>query len=121
MDGTTLNLMSLGMGLLLVLLALPMILGKLRPNRIYGFRTRKTLSDPGIWYPANRAAGLAMLVSGLLMMTASACIMLLWKNAGLDALGVAHIVLWAAALGGMTWFSFRALRKLPGGERTGAG
>ena len=45
--------------------SLPMILGKVGPNRIYGFRTRKTLSDPSIWYPANRAAGWFTLASAV--------------------------------------------------------
>ncbi|MCY3747116.1 MAG: SdpI family protein [Acidobacteria bacterium] len=34
-----------------------MILGKIPPNRIVGFRTEDTLSDPEIWYPVNRAMG----------------------------------------------------------------
>jgi uncharacterized membrane protein len=38
-------------------LALPLILGKVPPNQLYGFRTPKTLSSPAIWYPANRIAG----------------------------------------------------------------
>ncbi len=43
-------------GVILVV-SLPMILGKVGPNNIYGFRTRKTLSSREVWYPANRAAG----------------------------------------------------------------
>jgi uncharacterized membrane protein len=38
-------------------LSIPMILGKVSPNKAYGFRTPKTLSSPEIWYAANRAAG----------------------------------------------------------------
>ena len=37
--------------------SLPMILGKVGPNHMYGFRTPKTLRSPEVWYPANRAAG----------------------------------------------------------------
>lgn len=43
--------------LVILVLAVPTILGKVPPNSVYGFRTPKTLSSPEIWYPANRAAG----------------------------------------------------------------
>lgn len=104
--------MTIGGGLLIVLLAIPMILGKVRPNRLYGFRTRKTLSDPEIWFPANRAAGFAMVVAGLAMMIAAGCLMLFWKDISLDALGLIQLALWIVAIGGMTVCSFMALRKL---------
>lgn len=48
------------------LLAIPMALGKVPPNGLYGFRTSKTLSSPEIWYPANRAAGGFMLAAAVL-------------------------------------------------------
>ncbi len=104
--------MTIGGGLLIVLLAIPMILGKVRPNRLYGFRTRKTLSDPEIWFPANRAAGFAMVVAGLAMMIAAGCLMLFWKDIPLDALGLIQLALVIVAIGGMTVCSFMALRKL---------
>jgi len=112
MDNLTLNLTSIGSGLLIVLLAIPMILRKLRPNRIYGFRTRKTLSSPDVWYPANRAAGFAMIVAGLSMIVVTGCLMLFWKDISLDTLGYVQLALWTLALGGMTVCSFMALRKL---------
>jgi hypothetical protein len=37
-------------GLLLCVLAIPMILKKVKPNFWYGFRVRKTLENPDIWY-----------------------------------------------------------------------
>jgi hypothetical protein len=45
--------------------SIPMILGKVPPNRLYGFRTRLTLSSPDVWYPANRFAGRALTVGAL--------------------------------------------------------
>ena len=35
-----------GLGLLMVILAIPIILGKVPPNSVYGFRTNQTLPDP---------------------------------------------------------------------------
>ena len=41
----------------------PMAFGKVPPNRMYGFRTKTTLSRPDIWYRANAFAGRAMMVA----------------------------------------------------------
>ncbi len=54
-----------GIGLLTVLIGLPLAFQRVKPNRIYGFRTRRTLSDPKIWYRANRILGLNLVVAGI--------------------------------------------------------
>ena len=64
-------LANVGMGVLMVVLAIPMILQRVRPNVWYGFRTAKTLSDESIWYPANRYAGKALLYAGVVIAVAS--------------------------------------------------
>lgn len=51
-------------GVLFVLLGIPLALDKVPPNSLYGFRTPKTQSGPGIWYPANRFAGGSLIVAG---------------------------------------------------------
>ena len=56
-------LIGVGVPLLILLLSVPMVLGKVPPNGAYGFRTPKTLSSPDVWYPANRAAGWFMLAA----------------------------------------------------------
>jgi hypothetical protein len=40
-------------GMFLAVISIPLILGKITPNGFYGFRVRKTLEDPEIWYTAN--------------------------------------------------------------------
>jgi SdpI/YhfL family protein len=52
-------------GGLLTALSIPLILGKIGPNPWYGFRVKKTLNDPAIWYPANAYAGKRLFVVGL--------------------------------------------------------
>ncbi|MBN1798775.1 MAG: SdpI family protein, partial [Spirochaetales bacterium] len=47
-------LINIGVGLLIGGLAIPLILEKIKPNMWYGFKTKKTLSDEKIWYPANK-------------------------------------------------------------------
>jgi len=51
---------------IVILVSIPLVLGKVSPNGMYGFRTPKTLSSPDIWYPANRAAGWFMIAAGIL-------------------------------------------------------
>lgn len=70
-------LTDLGIGILIIALAIPMILEKVKPNPIYGFRTKKTLSDEKIWYPANKYSGKAMILAGLFLASASAGVMAL--------------------------------------------
>lgn len=51
--------------LLIGLVALPLLFKWVPPNAWYGFRTALTLSDPVIWYRANRVAGLALLLASM--------------------------------------------------------
>jgi uncharacterized membrane protein len=55
---------------LMIVTSIPMILGKVPPNPIYGFRTRKTLSDPEIWYDVNAYAGKLTFIWGVVMAAA---------------------------------------------------
>jgi uncharacterized membrane protein len=50
--------------LLLFLAAIPLVLGLVPPNALYGFRTSKTLTDDNVWYRSNRFGGWALLISG---------------------------------------------------------
>ena len=47
-----------------IALSIPLVLRKIPPNVIYGVRTRKTLSDPRIWYEANYRGGKDLLLGG---------------------------------------------------------
>ncbi len=61
----------LGVSILMMLLSIPMIQKRIKPNRWYGFRTRKTLSSPDIWYPANAYAGKILLVQSAVIFVAA--------------------------------------------------
>ena len=58
-----LHLIGYILPLITILVSIPMALGKVKPNRFYGFRTPKTLSSPAVWYPANRACGQYMIIA----------------------------------------------------------
>lgn len=59
-----LTLYSIG-GLFLAGLSVPLILRKIPPNGLYGFRIPATLNNPELWYKVNRYAGWRLLVVGL--------------------------------------------------------
>jgi len=66
-------------GVLSVALGLPLQYEKVPPNWFYGFRTRKTVSNPDIWYPVNRVLGIDMVRLGIVV-AVSALIMLALRH-----------------------------------------
>ena len=50
---------------LMILLSLPLARGNVKPNRLYGLRTRGTLADERVWYEANSYAGRLMIRGGI--------------------------------------------------------
>jgi uncharacterized membrane protein len=48
---------------LVAILAIPLALGLVPPNRIYGYRTAKTLSNRELWFRINRVAGMALVAA----------------------------------------------------------
>ena len=75
MDLTWVFWMDLSVGALIVILGIPLILEKVKPNSVYGFRTVKTMSDEKIWYPANKYSGKLMIITGMIMILASAILL----------------------------------------------
>lgn len=66
----TLLFIYTGGGTLLALLSLPLLAGKIRPNPFYGFRARKTLENPVLWYSINKYfAKLQLLVALIIIIT----------------------------------------------------
>jgi hypothetical protein len=79
-----------------VALSLPLILGRVPPNYVYGLRTYKTLAKPEIWYRANAFAGTAMLAAGLCTAAAGRVLRLLSGGA---SGGEEHLAGWATVAG----------------------
>ncbi|MEO0851966.1 MAG: SdpI family protein [Cyanobacteria bacterium J06648_11] len=65
MDHNTSYVLWFLTGVLLSGTAIPLIREAIPPNRWYGFRVAKTLSDEAIWYEANRVAGYDLLLAGI--------------------------------------------------------
>ena len=55
----------LGLALLMILVALPLAFRKVRPNVVYGYRTRATLTNENVWYEANAHFGRRLILASL--------------------------------------------------------
>ncbi len=100
-----------GFGLLLILVALPMIFGKVPPNRWYGFRTNRTLANQEIWYPANSYSGKLLLAAGAVISLA-AIILALIPGLSANAYAIVMVVVLTAAVLLAVVGSLRYLRSL---------
>ena len=59
------------LGILMVVIAIPLILRKVKPNLFYGFRTPFTMSREDVWYDINAYFGRWLLVTGVIFTAAS--------------------------------------------------
>lgn len=109
----TLLILFVSSGFLLAGRSVPLILRKIGPNPLYGFRVKRTLEDPAVWYPVNAYAAKRLLVVGLVM---SVSAVLLFFVPGVDllvyALGNAGVGL--AGLSIAVIQSFLYLHSFPG-------
>ena len=98
-------------GLLLAALAVPMILGRVTPNWAYGFRVRKTLDNPEIWYKANRYAGRWLLASGVITVVSAVAFYFL-PDLSVDGYALLCAAASLGALAVTVIMSFRYLKTL---------
>ncbi|MBN1954563.1 MAG: SdpI family protein [Anaerolineae bacterium] len=114
----TLFLVNAGIGILMIVLAIPMALQKVKPNFWYGFRTRKTLSDESVWYAANQYAGKALLLAGSVIVVGAMILYWLARSAQYGAylgnlmLFALWMILWVVPLAGCVIASLVHLKKL---------
>lgn len=109
---TPIMVMYVIFGGLLIVLALPMLRDKVPPNPWYGFRVPSTLSDPVVWYKANRYMARWLLATGVITVVASIAI---YFVPGLTVDAYAWLVLAAFGVPFLVMIvaSFRYLRQLP--------
>jgi hypothetical protein len=68
---TILFVLYLAVGAAFIGLSTPLVRGRIAPNAWYGFRIKRTMENPGIWYPANRYAGYHLLALGIAIVVAA--------------------------------------------------
>jgi uncharacterized membrane protein len=107
----TLLIVYVGGGMLLVLISLPLIAGKIKPNYLYGFRVPATLEDPDLWYPANKYAAKGLLIVGLVMIGAGICLSY-WPGISVDSYAWACLGVFVLSFSIVLVQSFRYIRRL---------
>jgi drug/metabolite transporter (DMT)-like permease len=98
-------------GLVLIGISVPLIQRRIKPNYWYGFRTRRTLDNPQIWYDVNAHAGQRLLVSGLIT-TVVAAVLYFIPGLTLDGYALAMLFFAVVPLTIGLWQSFRYLEQL---------
>ena len=60
--------MGVIIGFVITVVCIPFLFDRIKPNQWYGFRTPKTLSNPEIWYKANKYMAKNMSIAGMVIM-----------------------------------------------------
>jgi hypothetical protein len=97
-------------GLLLILLAIPLVLRKVRPNPLYGFRVQWTLDDPELWYSVNSYSAKWLIFVGLCAILGAIGFALI-PGISLSAYAFANLGIFTASFGFALIQSIRFLRK----------
>lgn len=108
---TLLLILFLVSGAVLIGISIPLIQGRVGPNRWYGFRVSGTLEDPKIWYSVNTYSGRRLLGVGVAVIVVATA---LYFVPNIDVAVYASIV-GGVAVGGLIIGlvqSFRYLQKL---------
>ena len=58
-------------GILYIIIGVPLLFEKVKPNWLYGFRLPKTLSNDEIWYKSNKYVGREFIVAGIVVVFGS--------------------------------------------------
>ncbi len=85
----TLRITFAVVSVLMIVSSIPMMLRMVPPNPIYGFRTRKTMSDPEIWYEMNAYGGRLRFIWGIVM---AAGVFVVERIPGIDVDGYSMIL-----------------------------
>ena len=88
-------------GVFLTLVAIPLILEKIKPNGLYGFRVADTLNDERVWYATNKHFGVRLLVISQCNILASVILYVI-PGLGLDTYALACLGVFVVAF----WIGF---------------
>jgi len=58
-------------GAFFILLGIPLLLEKVKPNWFYGFRTPKTVRNKDFWYIVNKQVGREFIIAGIIVVIGS--------------------------------------------------
>ena len=98
-------------GLLLAALSIPMIMGKIPPNGLYGFRVKETMDNPEIWYTVNVYSGKWLLAASLVQALA-AVVAFYIPGITLDVYAYIVLAVWVVVFGVALTVSIRYLNSI---------
>jgi hypothetical protein len=84
--------------LLIGAFSIPMWRRKIKPNGLYGFRTRLTLENPRIWYEVNASSGRNMFCFMLVMAPAAAALLFIKTKTAASAFMTVYAVIIGAGM-----------------------
>ena len=99
-------------GLLEIGLSIPLILNKIRPNYLYGFRVGKTRHNEKIWYKANKYMGKDFFMMGFIISTGSLVLLILKDELSVGEIALIGLMLLLFPLVIILFRGFRYLDKL---------
>ena len=105
--------MYVGSGILLILIAMPLYFQKVPPNGLYGFRVRRTMENPELWYPVNRyGAGWLMFIG--LASVIGAVGLYFFPGLSVDTYALCCLAVFVGIFGLGIGFTVRYVNSLPG-------
>ena len=108
---TTILILYLVSGVLLIALAIPLLYDKIPPNSFYGFRVSQTLADPKVWYAVNRYAARWLVFAGV-SIVAAAILLYLVPGISVDAYALGCLAVFMVTFTVGLMKSFQYLKSL---------
>lgn len=112
MENLWLFIFYIAIGVILFGLGIPLSLRKVKQNRLYGFRTKRTLADESIWYDANAYAGKLMIITGLVIAGGATVLIYAGKNLDMNSLALILLAILVIPITIMIILSARKLKSL---------
>ena len=112
MSVITICLLFAATGLLFVGLGIPLMRQRVPPNPYYGFRTKKSMSDPKIWYEVNRIQGNDLLLAGALITMSSLAMLAIAQSWTPERVGLTLVIVMVFSLVGVALHGFSVLRRM---------
>ena len=114
-DMLILLILFVGTSALLMVIAIPLMLRRIPPNALYGFRTPQTLRNPELWYEINAYAGRRLLVAGGVGVVA-AIALYGWPGWTVDAYALVYMAVVVSLLTATLIQSLRRMKSLGKGK-----
>ena len=99
-------------GVLFICLGLPLLRGRVPPNRWYGFRTRRTLADERTWYAVNRVSGQDMIWGGVLVLLTALVLLVLRDRLSPEQVAATFVTVTLLAVAWMVFHGYSTLRRM---------